>query len=219
MKDKIFIVGGGNSLKDFDFNLLKNEITICINQSIFHVPEPNYFITMDYSWILSLKTKGQYEDFIMSNVNKFFIANLSPNSGLRYIDNQFIFKNKDVYDLSSIDVIIKSSFSKIFGNWNSFAHGNNSGFCALQLALCLRFKEIYLLGVDLCTKDGKSHYHDDYKQDIKHFHNKLELYYENFKSSINDYKENKPKTKIISCSKISRLNEFIIYKNINEVVR
>lgn len=39
-------------------------------------------------------------------------------------------------------------------------HGNNSGYAALNLAVCLRANPIYLLGYDMKHAGGKSHWHD-----------------------------------------------------------
>lgn len=39
-------------------------------------------------------------------------------------------------------------------------HGNNSGFGALNLAVCLGANPIYLLGFDMKHQAGRSHWHD-----------------------------------------------------------
>jgi len=197
--NKIFIIGGGTSLNGFDYSILKNEDTITVNRSIFDVPNPNYWITMDYNnYLVNLRDDKRYEKFIFNTAQKYLIV------------KRTILKN--YYDVTDIQHIIFASNEKYFGNdYENFAHGNNSGFCALQLAIIKRYKEIYLLGVDLCTKDGKSHYHDDYSA----LKSNYERWFKNFYLSIRDYQG---ESKIYSCSKISRLNDFIDFKNINEVL-
>ena len=212
---KIFIVGGGTSLKDFDYSLLKKHDTITINHSLFSVPDPNFWITMDYSWVEKIRITDKKETYLLTNACKIFVANLSTDSGLLYRDNHYIWKNKQIYDLNDIDITIKSFFKRNFGALNHFAHGQNSGFCALQLALCLGYTQIYLLGIDLCTVNGRTHYHELYDTKFQSFEDNLQRYYENFYFSLRDYKG---KSKIYSCSKISRLNDLIQYKNIKEVL-
>lgn len=212
----VFIVGGGASLRDFDFDCLKKQDTITVNHSLFHVPNPKYWITMDYSFVEKLKlNKELWDKFILTEAVKFFVANLSPGSGLQYTNNQYNWKGKLIYDLSDIDYTVKSYLIKNFGTWKYFAHGQNSGFCAVQLAICLGYTQIYLLGIDLCIDKGKTHYHELYNSEIQTFNDLLQRYYENFYFSIRDYRG---KSKIYSCSEISRLNDFVPYKNIKEIL-
>ena len=51
---EVFIIGGGSSLKNFQFECLTDRDTITINMSIFHVPNPNYFITVDYTFLYKM---------------------------------------------------------------------------------------------------------------------------------------------------------------------
>ena len=46
-----------------------------------------------------------------------------------------------------------------FSSTEGIGHGNNSGFGALSLAICLGANPIYLLGYDMSHKNGKSHWH------------------------------------------------------------
>ena len=47
---RVFIVGGGPSINSIQLDNLKNEDTICVNAAVNFVPNPTYFITMDYSY-------------------------------------------------------------------------------------------------------------------------------------------------------------------------
>ena len=51
-KRRVFIVGGGTSVKGIDFNLLKDEDIIATNWSAKHIPSPTYFLTADSGVIL-----------------------------------------------------------------------------------------------------------------------------------------------------------------------
>ena len=43
-------------------------------------------------------------------------------------------------------------------------HGDNSGYAALNLAVCLGANPIYLLGFDCKHENGRSHWHDGHIQ-------------------------------------------------------
>ncbi len=199
--NKIFIVGGGNSLKGFDFSILEKEKTIVVNDAIFDVSNPDVFITMDYYFISKMDCQ-KYNEFRKIGTNKIYVK-----------------KPKDEYDEATkfreFDLIINSTQEKHFSyNFKNFAHGKNSGFCALQYAIILGYKEIYLLGIDLCLNNGESHYHGN--TNIQNYDELLLKYFENFYLSIRELKKN---IKIYSCSEISKLNKFLDFKNINEVLK
>ena len=50
MINRLFIVGKGASLKGFDFALLKDEYTLCLNHSVFVIPNPSAVCFMDESF-------------------------------------------------------------------------------------------------------------------------------------------------------------------------
>jgi len=206
-----YIIGGGSSLKDFDFKRLKNKDCISVNESVFVCPS-KYFVTVDYSWMTELRKKSlKYNLFVTNPTNKFFIANLKQ-SGLEYKDNLFIWNNKQIYDLTEFDIVIRSRTHSGFGSWGSFANGINSGFSALQLALCLGYTQIYLLGIDLHV-GTQTHFHTEYKNNKDVFNQKLNQYFENFYFSLRDFK----KARIISCSEFSPLNNILPYKPLDEI--
>lgn len=202
----IYIVGGGNSLKGFNFNKLSNKDTIVVNKAISYVPNPTYFVTMDFTFLAKMKNK----DVPLSNATKIFIANfakpyLKENNG-KIVDTRFDL----VYKLEDFDMIIKSHKETGMGlTFNDFRTGNNSGYCALQLAILLGYERIYLLGMDL-TIDKETHFHGGYGESKEKFKQRLEGYYNNFKIGLNQINKNQ-NVKIYSCSKISKLNNLIPY--------
>ncbi len=216
MNKNVYIIGGGYSLKGFDFNKLKDKDTITINKSIFHVPNPTYFITCDYSFIHRLRHSNLAHNFETNKAVKFFIV----QSHLSYLIEKEgkiidIRTNKYIYDLKNFDVIIKSYKSEGVGfSWNDFRNGINSGFCALQIAILLGYKNIYLLGFDLDVKNENTHFHEGYGQSINSFRKKLDKYLEYYQKALTYLKNQKPEIKIYSCSKISKLNNIIPYKEI-----
>lgn len=209
---KCFIVGGGPSLRGFDFNRLKTVDTIAINQSIFHVPNPNYFITMDYLYV---KNNPQIFDI---KTHKIFIANHCVDY-IQEINGKITDTRSGlVYELDKFDEVIDSWYPVGMGDYyGHFVHGGNSGFCALQLAVLRGYTEIYLLGIDLVTEKAKTHFHDAYCLPMG-FGDKLRSYEQAFVAGLSVLNCDMPDVKVYSCSPISTLNEKIPYKSIEEAL-
>lgn len=210
MRKEVYIIGGGNSLKNFDFNKLKDKDTIVVNKAIKYVPNPTYFITMDFT---VLKKIGL--DLVAPYLGtKIFVANfaksyLKEQNG-QIIDTRFGL----IYTLNDFTMIIKSWEETGMGfDFENFRSGNNSGYCALQLAILLGYEEIYLLGIDLVTSE-ETHFHKGYGESKEKFDKKLEEYYINFVIGLNELKAKYPDIQVYSCSKISRLKDILPYKEI-----
>ena len=208
MKDSVYIIAGGDSLTNFDFNKLENKDVIAVNKAILSYPKAKYFITMDFTALKKMNFKN-----IISDSIKIFIANFTFDY-IKEIDGQIIDTRFGlVYKLEDFDMIIKSHYKESFGlDFKHFANGQNSAYCAVQLAISLGYKNIYLLGLDLVC-DTKTHYHSGYGQDIEKFKKSLNEYHKYFYFSILELQE-KSDINIYSCSKISRLNDILKYKEI-----
>lgn len=132
---RCFVIGGGASLRDFDFSLIENELTIGVNK-IYRVFEPTILFFADrimYDEIMPLKMK-------------------SIKVAVDYTNACF----DGVY-------YVRSAGTKGVGmDIDNLYTGNNSGFGALNLALVLGAEPIYLLGFDYIPIDGKYHVTDDW---------------------------------------------------------
>jgi len=222
-QDEIFVVGGGPSIKNLDLNALKNKDVVAVNKSIFDVPESKYFITIDYTFLRKIDSNK----FKKMKATKFFVANFFVEY-LKYIDGRIVdtrnnFKKKNgiglMYHLPDFDIIIKSKQSSGMGLvFNDFRSGGNSGFCGLQLAVMLGYKKIYLLGMDMNDSESETHYHGGYGEPAERFYAKAQNYLENFISGINELSIKKPEVQVFSCSPVSKLNQYITYKNFKDVV-
>lgn len=201
MKNSVYIVGGGSSLKNFDFNILKDKETICVNKSVFDVPNPNYFITIDY-----LFTKK----FMVCSIKcpKIFIANFAIDR-LFEIDGQIVDKKKNIkYNLENFDLIIKSKKISGCGKlWNDFRNGIHSGFCALQFAYLMGYENIYLLGFDYNISND-THYHNEYDD------SQFATFYNNYYDYIKSFFHECPNKNIYICSKESKLAQGLKYRKI-----
>lgn len=212
MKDEVYIIGGGASLRGFDFNKLNGKDTIAVNKALFYIPNPTYFISMDYMFVRNNKHRIRKKQ-----ISKFFVGAIS-NPYLKYKKGKLTdLKCKISYDLDMIDVLIFSKYDKGLGfDFNNFRHGCNSGYCALQLAIILGYKKIYLLGIDLNFTE-KTHFHDGYGYLGKTFERKLQFYYLYFRTAIHTLKMH-PNIQVYSCSPISLLNKYLPYKDLKEII-
>jgi hypothetical protein len=212
--DSVFIVGGGPSLSGFDFNILDGKDTIAVNRSVEYIKQPTYFITTDYTYLS--KSEKSISEYSQNGTSTVFVVNMTGSvekSKDGYIDRKY---NLGYYKLPEFNHVIESkqlmdSTSGFGKTLKDFAHGGNSGFCAIQLAIILGYKKIYLLGFDLQV-NHLTHFHGGYKQ--TNIRKMVDVFKETLVSAI---KLNKSESQIISCNTQSMLNEHIPYVNINEV--
>jgi len=212
---KVFIIGGGPSLGGFNFKSLDGHDCITINKSLFNVPNPKYFITIDHSFLN--KTKGVRRQIAESSANSFFVSNYAGGT-LKDDDGRILCtKTKRHYNLAGFDVIIKSKKHAGIGfDWGDFRNGNCSGYCAMQLAVLLRYDEIYMLGIDLATSGNKTHYHNGYGTRLDKMVSSLDGYFKYFRDGVKVALNNN--IKIFSCSSISRLNGIIPFVDSSTVL-
>lgn len=216
---KAFIIGGGTSLINFDFDRLKDKDVIAINSAILNVPFAKYFITVDYTFLYKIDLKK----FSKFKAHKYFVADLHFPF-MTDIDGEIRdLRLRHPYDLSLFDTVIKAHSHKGIGyNFDDFRTGLNSGFCGMQLAIALGYRKIYLLGMDFAITGDKTHYHDQYKLlRNKAFARKLEkkliVYRRHFTDAIKQLKLERPDIEIISCSESSPLNGYVRYVPLNEI--
>lgn len=196
--DRVFIVGGGPSLKGFDLSFLDNEDVICVNKAIDLVKNPRYFITMDFSFfgkigstIRSVVSKAQSSHFIINKQHSYI-----QNVGGVYTDVRHNLRYEGLQYFSSVISSYKET-NEISGfgqNMTEFCHGDNSGYCAVQFAVIAGYKEIYLLGFDLDepTNKHQTHFHSAYPDfSINRFYQKIHMYKKHMIDSITKIKRYK----------------------------
>jgi hypothetical protein len=147
---RCFIVGGGPSLKGFDFSRLRGERVIAVNKAFYDVPFADIMFAMDRP-LLDLIMQGKLGENYRAAFESFRGAKLWLDlSGYAY--------PAGIYSIRSAGEIgwTKSLAEGLF-------HGQNSGYGALNLALVLGADPIYLLGYD-CARgpSGEKNYHDGY---------------------------------------------------------
>lgn len=153
---KCFIIGGGPSLKGFDFERLRGKgRIIATNRAYLDCPFADMLVFMDksrfYRWAMENKldkrSKKKFEEFEGIKVYIYMSHD---------IPNVFLVPRAGKYGLST------SLEEGIY-------IGTNTGYSALQIALCLRANPIYLLGYDMKyekNEKGKpvGHYHNTYPE-------------------------------------------------------
>lgn len=143
--ERCFILMSGPSLKDHDLSLLKNEITFCTNHfnrtEAYELVQPDYHCALDRGFFDihdNPDQKFELEDLIRKNVASKFIFHR------HYLKNFDLQKN--VY------VTHPKHFPNIFGVKNKLhsvtSNFANISFFAINCAIYMGFKEIYILGLD-----------------------------------------------------------------------
>lgn len=146
-----FIVGGGPSLKGFDWDRLKGELVIGVNRA-YEYFDPSIIIGMDWMYFDWL-SKGVYGDEPLQKWQRSNATKVLALTGSDTIDKDF---------RSGMTVLKNLGKSGVSQSIEKGLYcGGNSGFAAINLAICLGCSTIYLLGFDLKGKDGhQSHFHD-----------------------------------------------------------
>lgn len=149
---RCFIIGGGPSLKDFNWNLLKGELSIGINKAIQKI-DPCILFSMDERFWTWYFDRVLDEDTLQS-IDNYKGYKVYMKTGSRYINRGEIY-HTDIYrERDSISPSLKEGLG----------HGANSGYAALNLAIILGANPIYLLGFDMHgDAQGKQQwFHDGY---------------------------------------------------------
>lgn len=132
---RCFLIGGGPSLRGFDFSKLRGELVIGINRA-FEFLDPALVFSVDRrllaQWILPGK--------LGEDVKKRWGQILATKVWLRDVIKDY---PEEVY---IIDTHFRERFTPCLHE--GFGRTNNSGFGALSLACALGAKDIYLLGYD-----------------------------------------------------------------------
>lgn len=212
MSKSVYIIGGGPSLRYFEFDKLKDKEVIAVNKAIITYPYARYFVTMDPSFL----SKVSNTQFDMSNATKVFVISLFGDEIVER-DGHFInTKSNKIYNLNPYDIIIKSKKHEGFATeFRDFRSGANSGYSALQLAILLGYSKIYLLGFDLDFKYKNTHYHGGYTgQNKEKLAAKFKRDLKRFREALIDFKEKRPDIKIYSCSCQSKLNDLLPYRKV-----
>jgi len=151
---RCFIIGGGESLKGFDFNLLKGERVIAINRAFEYCDFADIWYAMDVRFYNDIRN-GIFDTVLGGSVYAKWKAFQGIKAFLCPI-NHYKFYDK-VYFIRRFpqEEVVKNLADGIYG-------GSNSGFGALMLAIALGANPIYLLGYDMRIRES-THFHSGYE--------------------------------------------------------
>jgi len=152
-----FIIGGGPSLKGFDWTRLKGKRTIGVNRA-FEKFDPTINFSMDTRFLAWIEREAYGQD-----MRKKFIKSPAYK----------VWQCTYISRLPEFIYIVKVPKMDYYGSCRAFSekqksglgHGDNSGYGALNLACCLGANPIYLLGFDMKHENGKSHWHEGHPSD------------------------------------------------------
>lgn len=183
----VFIIGGGASIRNFDFSLLENKFTIVLNSSIEKIKTCTAIFWTDYDWgaqnIDKLDTFNSFKFSVRQQCDNYIKNNIKG------IANSIVLKKLNDYGFSS-DI--------------NHVCGNNSGAQSLNLIANIKPHRIFLLGFDMRFIDGYSHCHD------KYIMSKPSIYQDLFIPSFNIMAPfiEKMGIEVINCSMKSKLTCF-----------
>ena len=137
-QETIYIIGGGPSLKNFNFKTLIGKKTIAINKAIIYHPTADILY-----W-----TDGRFYTWFKNEVDNFKGLKFALKPGSQYTHDIKILRKGKAHGIEEDPEIL--------------AHGFNSGYAAINLAYHLGAERIILLGFDMANDGKDTHFHDGY---------------------------------------------------------
>ncbi len=142
-----FVIGGGPSLTGFDFERLRGRgRVIAINRAFEYIPWADMLFFMDWKF------------YKLCHENPDRKAKWDAFRGYRVFCNLMGRALDDCHNVRSL-----GRHGMSWSIAKGIYHGNNSGHGALEMALALGCRPIYLLGYDANrAANGRSHWHTGY---------------------------------------------------------
>ena len=136
-----FLIGGGPSLRGFDFGLLRSRTTAAVNDAVLYLPWATALFSLDVQWIQNRRQE------ITGFAGEKFLA--PPEN--------------DEPGLPGVVYLRRARYPGLSNNPTQLCLGGNSGYAALNLAYLKRARVIALLGYDFCIDGGSHHWHEGYR--------------------------------------------------------
>lgn len=197
--EPIYVVGGGTSLKGFDFTRLNDKITIACNAVAFQFQSRylaffcNDFIKSNYDRIQSYPGFVLTRTLIAQGINRDDILYAKEWKGDR----------EPLRDTDLTPLGISESYA------DGVSTGGNVGFFGLTLAHVMGGDPIYLLGMDMCFGNtGDKYFYKGYKDTNKgeQQYNKMIQAFEHAAPILEARG-----IKVYNCSKVSKLEGYEYY--------
>lgn len=160
--ETVYLIGGGPSLRGFDWEQLRGKKVIAINRAFQVLPWADVLY-----W-----TDAQFYKWYKHEIDEF--------KGMKVTCRPVDILNKEITLLKGtrdLGLDLRPGY---------ICDGNNSGYGALNLAVKLGVKRIYLLGYDLHSEPGQTHWHNGYTRSHNHtIYKRLIRYFEHSVSLLN----------------------------------
>ncbi len=128
------VVGSGPSLRSFDFHRLNGVLSIGVNRA-FEFFSPTILLALDARF---------YERVLNGTYGPEALAKFNAYEGIKVgirICQQHVAGVREIRSLGAGGPIVPVE--------QGLYHGNNSGYCAVALALALGANPVYVMGIDL----------------------------------------------------------------------
>lgn len=135
--DKVYLVGGGPSLRGFDFELLRGQVVVAINDASRYLPWATALFSADVMWMTNRR------EHIESFSRHRFLAIPPDQRG----------------ELRGVEYLTRLRLLGLSEVLGCVHLGGTSGYAALNLAVLKGAKEIVLLGYDY---SGTDRWYPDY---------------------------------------------------------
>lgn len=186
-----YIVGSGLSLRGFDFDKLKDKFTIAINHSV-HYFNSSAVLFIDGKFLKDDDRKAMQ---MLSKYNGMIFAAFRSKYHLMSSRSE-----NNVYYFS----LNKHGVQKEY--YNGLYSGKSSGLCAINLALIMNARRIFLLGFDYDEGSESKHFYNKKGQDK--FKNERSYTKGKCKSMISVFRIYAGYNNIINCNPNSGITYF-----------
>ena len=137
--DEVFLIGGGPSLRGFDFEKLRGRTTLAINDAVLHIPWATALFSLDVNWARNRATVIQ-----------------------EFSGEKYLALPEDGPEIPGVVYLQRSRSPGLSTDPSRVCMGGNSGYGALNVAYLKGAKRIVLLGYDFRTIRGEKHWHAGY---------------------------------------------------------
>jgi len=135
----VFILGGGPSLRGFDFSRLAGRRVIAVNEAIKHYPNADLLYFWDDTWFIKNRGIVHYRQGLTATGSRVAAA------------SQPRLRRVDIQPAAPLQMCCQA-----------VRKGRSSGHTAVALAVACGAARVVLLGYNMRLVDGRSHYHDAY---------------------------------------------------------
>jgi len=161
--EEVFIVGGGASILEvFDVN--KAIVDKIFNKSVDLSAIAPYFSVLQYRHVIGVNAAykiGNFFDFIFFGDYEFFLMNKHQLWKFPAIKVSCAKRTESIH---WVKYLAKDENKKegLTSDKTKIVWNYNSGCAAINFAVHLGVKRIYLLGFDFAINEGRKHFHNEY---------------------------------------------------------